>query len=369
MGATLRWADQSVLGAIPQEFAEAATSFHGLTGRSPGMRQVIRQMQQMAPNLALATLEGEEGTGKTLAARALHCAGPAAAGPFVPCMASHFFRGADGNGDLGRPFGGSFGWSFGWCGELLAQADRGMLFLDRVHLLDGRQQEQLGEFLHYWENLRAIAADDREQRDPGTFATSPRPAQIVVSASVELQRTGQSPGERTAASINFPSLRGDLASKLGAVRFRLPPLRERREDIPLLAQVFIQRFALTYRKQVRGLGPGTIAPLLRHVWAGNVRELEEAIVAACVQTESQWLRPIDLPPLASESRPRAAVADDKSTDLAEALNLDEVIRCHAIRVLERVRGNKLKAAQLLGISRSTLYRILENGREGRSAAI
>jgi len=353
MGATSRLANQVILGTIPPEFAEATASFHGLSGRSPGMRQAIRQMRQIAPNLSLAMLEGEDGTGKTLAARALHCAGPAATHPFVPCMAAHFFPGTNERGDTG--------WSFGWSRELLVQANRGMLFLDRVQQLDARRQELLVEFLHYWENLRAIAAFDREESCRSSAATSPRPAQIVVSAPVELHRSGQA-----LRSSGFPALREDLASKLCAVRFRLPPLRERREDIPLLAQIFIQRFALTYGKQVRGLGPGTIAPLLRHVWGGNVRELEEVIVAACVRTESQWSRPIDLPPLASESRARLAVDIDKA-DHSELFNLDEVIRCHVIRVLERVRGNKLRAAHLLGISRSTLYRILSNAARGPSA--
>lgn len=358
MGATSRSVDQVVLAATPLEVAEGAASFHGLSGRSLAMRQTIRQMQQIAPNLALAMVEGEEGTGRTLAARALHCAGPAAAGPFVPCLATHFFPASDGSG------------GHGWSSELLVQADRGMLFLDRVHQLDARQQELLVEFLHYWENLRAIEAGDWEGRGSSSSAPSPRPAQIVVSASVDLHRPCQSMGASMGVKWggrDFPAFREDLASRLGAVRFRLPPLRERREDIPLLAQIFIQRFAFTYGKPVRGLGPGTIAPLLRHVWSGNVRELEEAIVAACVRTESQWLRPIDLPPLASESRSHAA-SEIGADDDSEVLNLDEVIRCHVAGVLERMRGNKLKAAQVLGISRSTLYRILEHGSRSASAA-
>jgi len=342
------------------------------------MRQAIRQMQQMAPRLVLAMVEGEDGTGKTTAARALHCAGPAAAGPFVPCLATHFFHGLDGHGVNGHGLDGHGlrgGGEFGWSEELLAHADGGMLFLDRVHQLDGRQQELMGQFLYFWENLRAIAAGGWE--NAGSSAMTPRPAQIVVSSSSGLQapchglelRMAETriAGTRVPGGRGFPGFREDLASKLGAVRFRLPPLRERREDIPLLAQVFIQRFAATHGKPVRGLGPGTIAPLLRHVWAGNVRELEQVIVAACVATESQWLRPIDLPLLASESHPQP-VEDPGEADQREMLNLDEVIRCHVGRVLERARGNKLKAAQLLGISRSTLYRILGNESGNGSAA-
>jgi DNA-binding NtrC family response regulator len=230
-----------------------------------------------------------------------------------------------------------------------------MLFLDRVHQLDLRQQESLDNFLHYWEHRRSAA----ETRQPGRVVQIDcrGPAQIVFSSSIEL---------RAASAAQGSAFRQDLASKLGAVRFRLSPLRERREDIPLLAQLFLQRFTQTYGKQVRGLGPGTIAPLLRHCWPGNVRELEEVIVAASVETESQWIRPIDLPRLAVESRLRPAPGGDVAFGqrAVEELNLDRAIHLHVRRVLERVRGNKLRAAQLLGISRSTLYRILGNPAEG-----
>ena len=117
------------------------------------------------------------------------------------------------------------------------------------------------------------------------------PAQIVFSTSLSLRNPG-----------NLDGFREDLASRLCSVRFHLPPLTQRREDIPLLAQIFIQRFARLYGKPVRGLGPGTIAPLLRHTWPGNVRELEETITAAALETESQWIRPIDLPPLNANHR-------------------------------------------------------------------
>jgi DNA-binding NtrC family response regulator len=346
MGAIARSVDQGVVGTVPPDFVEGATSFHGLAGRSPGMRQVIRQMERIAPKLTLALIEGEDGTGRTSAARALHAEGPAARGPFVSCLATHFFHACEANAE------------FGWSSDLFAQADCGMLVLDRVHLLDSRQQDRLDTFLHVWEDRRRATGANPQEASPQSVLAAPAPSQIVFCSSMELLH-----GAHKSHSPRALCFREDLASKLGAIRFRLPPLRERREDIPLLAQIFIQRFACTYGKPVRGLGPGTIAPLLRHAWAGNVRELEEAIVAACVQTESQWLRPIDLPPLPVASQTRGELEDAPGNDWSEALNLDEVIRCHVARVLERVRGNKLKAAQLLGISRSTLYRILEHGND------
>jgi DNA-binding NtrC family response regulator len=339
MGAASRLAEVVLPGAIPSDFAEGATNFHGLIGRSPAMRQVIRQMQRVAPHLTLALIEGEDGTGKTTAVRALHAAGPAADRPIVPCRAVHFFRGANPDSDPG------------WSREILHQAHRGVLFLDRIHQLSRPQQELLDSFLHEWEDrlyLHESAASPAGVAPAG-------PAQILFSTSIELR--GADRPQISGCPAGFSDR---LASKLCAIRFRLPPLRERREDIPLLAQLFVQRFAATYGKPVRGLGPGTIAPLLRHSWPGNVRELEQALVAACVQTESQWIRPIDLPPLLAGGTGRLPVAGESVADLDDTLNLDHAIRYHVSRVLERVRGNKLRAAQLLGISRSTLYRILGN---------
>ncbi len=317
-------------------------SLHGLTGRSPAMRRLIQQMRRMAPHLTLATIEGEEGTGRTLAARALHAAGPVPDEPFVPCPAAQFFA-AESAATV------TFDKHHPWSESVLLKAHGGMLFLDRVHQLSPDQQNGLADFLHWFDDrhFRARhppAGANIAQERPGR--EDPIPAQIVFSTSISLRNPD-----------SLARFRDDLASRLCSVRFHLPPLSQRREDIPLLAQVFIQRFARVYGKPVRGLGPGTIAPLLRHPWPGNVRELEETISAAALETESQWVRPIDLPPLTAtprQSHPNEnceCVNDDD-------LNLDRAIRNHVNRVLERTRGNKLRAAQLLGISRSTLYRIL-----------
>jgi DNA-binding NtrC family response regulator len=328
-------------------------SIHGLCGRSPAMHHLIQQIRRMAPHLTLATIEGEEGTGRTLAARALHAAGPEPDGPFVPCLATHFFSPApsDATGSDQR---------HRWSAAILDAASGGMLFLDRVHQLSTEQQERLADFLH-WIDDRHFHARQRPHcpwNAAGQHGLKPAlPAQIVFSTSVSLRNPGHS-----------GRFRDDLASRLCSVRFHLPPLAQRREDIPLLAQIFIQRVSRVYGKPVRGLGPGAIAPLLRYAWPGNVRELEQTITAAALETESQWIRPIDLPPLtasAHQTQPHAHCEAGAETDF----NLDHAIRNHVARVLARTRGNKLRAAQLLGISRSTLYRILaEPPRDGYSSA-
>jgi len=327
------------LSLLGSEEAESNVSLHGLAGRSPVMRRLIQQMKRMAPHLTLATIEGEEGTGRTTAARALHAAGPAAAGLFVPCPAIQFFSNA-GFAAIEADTQSL------WPEEVLRQADGGMLFLDRVHQLTPIQQKSLADFLHWFDDRHFRAQHPTASNDSARFAAEANlPAQIVFSASIPLRNPG--------------CFREDLASRLCAVRFRLPQLSERREDIPLLAQIFIQRFARTYGKTVRGLGPGTIAPLLRYPWPGNVRELEQTINAAALETESQWIRPIDLPPLTASHRSSAPASAGRAETSPETdFNLDRAIRSHVARVLARTRGNKLRAAQLLGISRSTLYRIL-----------
>ena len=147
-----------------------------------------------------------------------------------------------------------------------------MLFLDRAHQLSPAQQEVLADFLHWFDNRNSVPGI--RSRGAVALASDPAPKMPCPRRSSSRPR---SPCEIPAVPIQF---REDLASRLCSVRFHLPPLTQRREDIPLLAQVFIQRFARIYGKPVRGLGPGTIAPLLRHSWPGNVRELEETITAA-----------------------------------------------------------------------------------------
>jgi DNA-binding NtrC family response regulator len=186
---------------LAQEFCGNAPCFHGIAGRSPSMRQLISRMQHMAPHLTVATLEGEEGTGRTLAASALHAAGPAAAYPFVPCLAVEFFAAPE--------FPGQSVWS----AELLQKSNRGMLFLDRVHQLSASQQETLVRFLHWFDDShfrdRHESLTDQQHL---TLPSANLPAQLVFSTSLPLGQPNFSAG-----------FRADLASRLYAVRFRLPP--------------------------------------------------------------------------------------------------------------------------------------------------
>jgi DNA-binding NtrC family response regulator len=151
----------------------------------------------------------------------------------------------------------------------------------------------------------------------------------------------------------------DLAYRLTAVRLAIPPLRQRREDIAPIAQCLLDRLCARYQQRPVALGPGALARLLQHNWPGNVRELACVLEMALLEAENGVIRSVDLalPSALGEPELRAKVQPEQSP---ESLNLDAVIRHHVQLVLELNRGNKLRAARQLGISRSTLYRILEN---------
>jgi len=289
-----------------------------MVGRSPIMQRLFSQMRSTARHLRIATVEGESGTGKALAAQTLHGLGPVSKAAFIPCPATQFFA----NGpSLAPP------------SPVLNEARGGTLFLSHVEELSLEQQNRLMAFLQWLDNQQARRVPDSA------------PRQVFFSSSQPLRRL--------AASSTF---RADLCHRLTAIRFFIPPLRERRDDLVLLANFFSQRFSATHDKPVRGLAAHALPRLSAHAWPGNVRELESVIHGAALECEGQWIRPIDIPaltPSSSTASDPVAAEDDP--------NLDRAILRHINLVLTRVDGNKLRAAKMLGISRSTLYRLLDAG--------
>jgi DNA-binding NtrC family response regulator len=298
--------------------AAGNTRLGEMVGRSLVMQRLFTRLRQASMHLRILALEGEPGTGKALTARTLHALGPVSSAGFVACAASRFT-----SADV-QP--------------LLEEVRGGTLFLTRVNELTAPQQSRLFDFLEWWEH--------RNGHDANGFL----PRQIFVSSQQPLRQL-------SANGI----LRADLCYRLTAIRFVLPPLRERREDISTLAEWFAQRHGATHGKSVRGLGQGSLARLMSHAWPGNVRELETAITNAVMECEGHWIRPIDIPPLLAATRPATAEPEEGSDAMPEDdFNLDRMILRHINHVLARTGGNKLRAAQLLGISRSTLYRLLES---------
>lgn len=280
-----------------------------VVGVSAAWRKLIMQADMAAPHLQVATLEGEHGTGKHTLARYLFSRSP---------LASTLFQRRDARE---------------W---LATDADpatlAGFTYLDRVDLLAPPGQ---GLLLGVLKNL--------QDRPPGR-------AVVLASSQTSLrQMAGQ--------GLLLP----DLAFRLTAIRFAIPPLRQRREDIPPLAQFLLDRLCQRYQQRPVAFGPGTLAHLLQHNWPGNVRELASVLEGALLEAANGTIRPADLAlPDPSEAlfaaRPDSAVLVPRAGDLS----LDAVIRQHVQYVLELNRGNKLRAARQLAISRSTLYRILAN---------
>jgi DNA-binding NtrC family response regulator len=287
----------------------------GMVGRSPVMQHLFTRMRCTAPHFRIAAVEGEPGTGKMLAARTLHQLGPGAAGPFAPFAAAEF---------LENPL------------SLWKDARGGLLYLSHIEELAPAQQRELRDFL------------ERVARERIRVHSTPGPLQLVAGTLQPLRRLSAS-----------GAFRADLAGHLTAIRFAIPTLRERREDIPLLAALFLRRWSQRHDKPLRGFAPGVLARLAGHSWPGNVRDLESAIAAAALETSGQWIRPIDIPRLEWTASSAHPIPQASLAPTDDDPNLDHAIRRHVTRVLALVSGNKVRAARLLGISRSTLYRMLE----------
>jgi len=279
-----------------------------VVGVSAAWRKLLMQAEMAAPHVQVAAIEGEHGVGKQTLARYLFMRSP---------LASTVFHRRDARE---------------W---LATEADPATLFgftyLDRVDLLAPPGQ---GLLLSVLKNL--------QDRPPGR-------AVVLASSQTSLrQMAGQ--------GLLLP----DLAFRLTAIRFAIPPLRQRREDIGPLAQYLLEKLCRRYEQRPVMLGPGTLARLLQHSFPGNVRELASVLEAALLEAENGTIRPLDLalpdPAEGFAARPELVYA----VRPAGELSLDAVIRHHVQYVLELNHGNKLRAARQLEISRSTLYRILGN---------
>ena len=277
---------------------------------SSSLRRLLLQAEITAPRLHLATLEGEAGTGKHLLAQTIHRQSGLAHLPFRRRDAREWLA-----------------------NEADASTLAGTLYLDRVDLLATGGQ---GLLLNLIKSLQNDAV------------ATPR-FLLLVSAHTTLRQLA---GEG--------SFLPDLAFRLTAVRFHIPPLRERREDIAPIAQALIDRICRHYRQPTAVLAQGTLPRLLQHAWPGNVCELASALESAILDSTTGILRPSDLAlHVARETAP--APSQPPTADHSEIpgdLTLDTAVLRHIQLVLELNGGNKLRAARQLDISRSTLYRLL-----------
>lgn len=279
-----------------------------IVGVSAAWRRLLMQADMAAPHLQVAAIEGESGCGKYTLAHYLFSRSPLSGSRFQRRDAREW---------------------------LATDADpaamTGFTYLDRVDLLAPPGQ---GLLLGVLKSL--------QDRPPGR-------AVVLASSQTSLR-------QMASQGLLLP----DLAFRLTAIRFFIPPLRQRREDVAPLVQFMLERLCARYQQRPVVLGPGTLARLLQHNWPGNVRELASILETALLEVGNGVIKPSDLA-LPDPSQPAQDVLLGGSTAAHPSdLSLDAVIRQHIEYVLDLNRGNKLRAARQLRISRSTLYRILGN---------
>ena len=314
-----------------------------IVGGSAPMQELLRQLGKVAPQRATVLLQGESGTGKELLARALHELSPRASLPFVAVNCGAI-PGELIESELFGHVRGAFTDAVRAKKGLATEADGGTLFLDEVGELPLGVQVKLLRFLQ-----------EQEVRPVGDVRSRKVDVRLVAATSRDLARD--------AAEGRF---RDDLLYRLDVIRLRLPPLRERREDVLPLAQHFLARHARV-RPDLAGLALADDArdALLAHAWPGNVRELEHALERAVVLAEGPLIREQDLPETVrapARSPPAAAgpAPDDLSVKRATRALEERLIRA----ALERTGGNRTRAAELLDLSyRALLYKIRDFGIE------
>ena len=313
--------------------------FYGLIGRSPSMQELFDTVRRYAPHARTVLITGETGTGKELVARALHKLGPRHSRPLttINCTAvvdtlfeSEVFghtRGAFTGADGAKP-------------GLFEQADRGTIFLDEVGELPAGIQAKL---------LRAVELG--EVRAVG--ALQPRRVDVHAIAATNRDLRGESDAGR---------FRRDLYYRLSVLELRLPPLRDRREDIPYMAAAFIKEFAGQLNRPIRGITPAAERLLQHSPWPGNVRQLRNVIQRACMLSEAKILTEREFASILSAAAPssdalRAEPEHEKGGKHPALLSTAQ--REEIKRVLRSVGGNKAAAARQLGMSRRSLYRWLD----------
>ena len=307
-------------------------SFHKIVGKSKAMREVFGLIRRVSDSPSNVLVTGESGTGKELVAKAIHYNSDRQNAPFVPvnCAAipdtlleSELFghvRGAFTDAKTDKP-------------GLFEEAQNGTLFLDEISEFPLLLQAKL---------LRAI--QEREVRRVGAARSVIVNVRIIAATNLTL-----------ADEVKAKRFREDLYYRLNVIELRLPPLRERREDIPLLVDAFLHKCREASGKDVQGISEPALELLIDYQWPGNVRELENVVERAVTLARGDRITSEDIPPAIQGARREKRVIDEAAE---RSLPLEEVEREYILRILEKTGGNKYQAAQMLGIDRKTLYRKL-----------
>ena len=308
----------------------AATEAHSdMVGRSAAMSALWEMLRTIAPTDATVLITGESGTGKELVARAVHAASRRAQGPFVAVNCAALTESLLASELFGHEKGAFTGADKKHEGYFL-KANGGTIFLDEIGEMPLSMQVKL---------LRVI--QEREVLSVGGNTAVPVDVRIIAATNRDL-----------AQEVDAGNFRQDLYYRLNVVTLALPPLRERADDIPLLAQHFMNRFASKNNKRIKGFTPGAMDRLVRYAWPGNVRELENVIERASILLLGEHISERELPERLKTPEQGDALADALETDCP---TLDDVERAVILKTLKRFGGNKTEAAKALGITRKTLH--------------
>src|SRR3984893_526324 len=312
--------------------------FHGIVGKSPAMLEVFDFTRKVARHYTNVLLIGATGTGKELVARAIHQISPVSQQKLAVCncsalvdtlLESQLFghlRGAFTGATETRP-------------GLFEYANGGTVFLDEVTETSLAMQAKL---------LRVI--QNREIQRVGSPEVKQISVRLIAATNRDLR-----------AEVLAGRFREDLFYRLSSIQIRIPSLTERLEDIPLLVQFFLKKYNEAYGKKISGLTRRAQALLFQHPWPANVGELENVISSACITATGDFIDLADLPEQLQRRGPRTADGDEW-----RPLSLDEVRKVHIQRVLGMCQGKRVRAAQILGIGRTSLYRYLK--RDGRDTS-
>ena len=308
-----------------------------MVGESTAMQDVFRWVERVARSNSTAMIYGESGTGKELVARAIHAASTRKEGPFIRVNCGALSEGLLDSELFGHEKGAFTGAERRRRGRF-ELAHGGTLFLDEVATISATTQVRL---------LRVV--QERELERVGGEETIPVDVRIIAATNTS--------AENLLASGAF---REDLFYRLHVVPMTIPPLRERRADIPILVHHFIAKLSDRTSSPVRGVGEGALALLLKYHWPGNVRELENVVEQALVMAEGEVLETADLPPLSGNGEMSSATSGPPSEGKMDLTRVVEGVEEKLLRqALSRARGVKAEAARLLGLKPSALYYKLE----------
>ncbi len=304
--------------------------FHGIVGRSPAMLEVFDLARKIARHFTNVLLTGQTGTGKELIANALHQMSPVSSGRFAVCNCSAMVDTLLESQLFGH-IRGAFTGATDTRPGLFEYANGGTVFLDEVGDTSLAMQAKL---------LRVI--QNREIQRVGSPEVHHIDIRLIAATNRDL-----------AAEVAAGRFREDLFYRLNTMHIRVPNLGERLEDIPLLVAFFVKKYNQEYHKKVEGLTRRAQTALLQYAWPGNVRELENVLSGALLVAETDFIDVDDLPGLINQSG-----TGGKPGEGWRPVPLQDVRKEHIRRVLEMCKGNRVRASQMLGIGRTSLYRYL-----------